>query len=148
MKDQVKKKTIKELAGYFDEELQAQLPITRLTNGSFVYKEFIVKQLPNSNWALYDTILKEIINDYFLKSCALIAAKEYSNRRFDRYSEIKFFDTRYQAAYTDLTVFRNHIKKITDPDQYDIILTRLEESTSQSLIYKKTISRLFRHAFV
>ena len=148
MKEQIKKTTIKELANHFDEELQTSLPITKLPDGSYSYKEFIVKKMPNQNWALYDIFLRKVLDEYFLISCALIAAHEYSTHRFNRYRDIKHIDTRYQAAYTDLMIFRHNIDLVTDPDQKEIFLTRLNESRMLSLCYKKTISRLFRNAFV
>ena len=55
-------KALKELAGHFDKELQAHLPVTVLPNGVIVYKDFYVKQLSNSNWGLFRITTKELIN--------------------------------------------------------------------------------------
>ena len=148
MKNQIKKTTIKQLANHFDEELQTNLPVTKLPNGSYAFNNFVITQMPNKNWALYCAISKTRLNEYFLISCALIAAHEYAAHRFDKYINIKHIDTRYQSAYTDLLVFKHNINLTNDQDQKDIFLTRLSESKSSALYYKKTILRLFRNTFV
>lgn len=148
MKNQIKKTTVKELAGHFNEELNTSLPVTKLPNGSYVLKEFLVKQLPNRNWGLFDIYSKDKLNEYFLISSALIAANEYSIHRFDRYINIKHIDVRYQSAHNDVIIFNHNINNVSDNDQKEIYQTRLQESKSSALYYRKMILQLFRNAFV
>ena len=57
-------KVIKEFSEYFDDELQRTLPISVLPDGSLVYKNFLIKQLDNINWGLYNIHSKDLINDF------------------------------------------------------------------------------------
>lgn len=138
---------IKELADYFDQELQTKLPIKILPNDALGYNNFLIKRLSNGNWGVFNALNKDLINQYYLKSCALMAAKFYSHRQHIKCHEIKDLDNNYWSNYSDSLIFKNIIKTAPD-EKYLIILTRLEESTNQSDYYKKIISRLFKHTFV
>ena len=141
-------KIIKEFAGYFDQELQTTLPISVLPDGSLLYKDFLVKQLDNTFWGVYNILSKDLINEYFLKSCALIAAKEYNNRHYEKYQSVKLLDSKYASATNDTTIFNHNIDLVTDSEKYYVMLTRLEESTALSQYYKQLILRLFRQSFI
>jgi hypothetical protein len=141
-------KHITKFASYFDQELQATLPISILPDGSLVYKNFLVKQLDNTYWGLFDIISKELINEYFLKSCALIAAKEYNHRQFGKYQSVKLLDDKYASSSNDQVIFTHNITLINDAEKYAIMLTRLEESTALSHYYQKLILSLFRQSFI
>lgn len=143
-----KTKVIKELAGHFDKELQARLPITVLPNGIIVYKDYAIKKMPSGNWGIFNLFNKELIDQYFLKSCALMAAKSHSLTNIERLNEIKQLDNRYWANYTDSLVFKNNIKLAKDFDKYLILLNRLEYCNEQVNYYKDEISRMFRWSFV
>lgn len=141
-------KIIKEFAGYFDQELQTTLPISVLPDGSLLYKDFLVKQLDNTYWGVYNILSKDFVNEYFLKSCALIAAKDYNNRHYEKYHSVKLLDSKYASVTNDATVFKNNIDLVTDDEKYHILLTRLEESNALSQYYKQIILRLFRQSFI
>lgn len=141
-------KIIKEFAEYFDQELQTTLPISVLPDGSLLYKDFLVKQLDNTYWGVYNILSKDLINEYFLKSCALIAAKEYNNKHYEKYQSVKLLDSKYASVTNDATVFKHNIELVADNEKYHILLTRLEESTSLSQYYKQLILRLFRQSFI
>lgn len=141
-------KLIKEFANYFDQELQTTLPINVLPDGSLIYKDFLVKQLDNTYWGVYNMLSKDLINEYFLKSCALIAAKEYNNRHYEKYHEVKLLDSKYASVTNDTTVFKHNIELVSDDEKYHIMLTRLEESVSLSQYYRQLILRLFRQSFI
>jgi hypothetical protein len=147
MKNQ-KSKIIKEFASYFDQELQTTLPIAVLPDGSLVYKDFLVKQLDNKYWGVYNITSKDLINEYFLKSCALMAAKEYFHRHYEKYQNVKMLDNKYASVSTDALVFKNNISLVVDDDKYQVMLTRLEESKALSQYYHQMIFRLFRQSFI
>ena len=69
------KRAIKELAYYFDEELEKKLPIRLLPDGNLIYHSYIIKHLSNGKWGVFNIKTKDMKNQYYLKSCALIAAK-------------------------------------------------------------------------
>jgi len=141
-------KIIKKFADYFDQELQTTLPISVLPDGSLLYKNYLVKQLDNTYWGVYNILSKELINEYYLKSCALIAAKEYNFRHYEKYHSIKLLDSKYASATNDATVFRHNISLVTDNDRYEVMLTRLEESSTLSQQYQHMILKLFRQSFI
>lgn len=143
-----KQKSFKELASYFDQELQTSLPISVLPDGSLLYKDFLVKQLDNKYWGVYNIKSKDLINEYYLKSCALMAAKEYFHRQYEKYQNIKMLDNKYASVSTDAVVFKNNISLVTDDDKYQVMLTRLEESNALSHYYQQLIFRLFRQSFI
>jgi hypothetical protein len=141
-------KIIKEFASYFDQELQTTLPISVLPDGSLFYKDFLVKQLDNTYWGVYNIISRELINEYFLKSCALMAAKEYNYRHYEKYQAVKLLDSKYASATNDANVFKHNIGLVTDDEKYEIMLTRLEESSTLSQQYQRMILKLFRQSFI
>lgn len=142
------KKAIKELAGHFDKELQAHLPVTLLPNGILTYKDYYIKQLDSKNWGLFRLYNKELVDQYFLKTCALMAAKAYSTTNLDRVFKIKRLDNRYWANYSDSVVFKNNLKLVKDFDRYQVLLTRYNHSEQQAKNYKQEISKMFRWSFV
>ena len=140
------KKTIKELAEYFDQELQVKLPVILLPNGNLVYKNYLIKKLAN-NWGVFNVLSNDLKDQYHLKSCALIAAKAYNNKHFNRCNEIKLLDNNYWSNHSDNLIYKNIIKHISD-DKYPIMLTRMEESEFQANQYKIKISKMFKYTFV
>jgi hypothetical protein len=147
-KHKPKTKTIKELAGAFDQQLQAKLPITQLPNGSIVYKDFLVKEIANGNWGVFNIKNKDLIEQFFLKTCALMAAKAYNNTQLEKYFEIKRLDNRYWASHCDTMIYRNNIKTAKDFDRYLILLNKLEHSDAQAKHYQDAISQMFKWSFV
>ena len=143
-----KKRVIRELAEQFNTELNKQLPISVLPNGDIVYKDYIVRQLSSENWGLYNFKTKELVEEFFLKSCALMAAKAYSNVQIRKFREIKTLDGRYWANYCDSLVYKHNIKLTKDTGRYLILLDRLEHSELLVKQYKAEISRMFKGSFV
>jgi hypothetical protein len=107
----------------------------------------LVRQLPNQNWGVYNTSNKDLINQYHLKSCALMAANAYHHRFFSKCSEIKELDNSYWSNYTDFMISKNYIKS-SNNEQYPILLTKLEECDYRASLYKNRISKLFKNTFV
>jgi len=148
MKKHPSKTIIKEFASYFDQELQSTLPLAVMPDGSLVYKNFLVKQLDNMNWGMYNIDSKDLINQYHLKSSALIASKAYNYRQYEKYYEINELDKKYAVLSNDTIVFKHNIELTSDAEKYAILLTRLEESVSQFQFYQTLILRLFRQSFI
>lgn len=147
MKKQPRAKVVKALAVQFEEELNKSLPITVQRDGSIVYKGQYIKVKKNGNWGLYNLSNRDQVGEFFLKTCALMAAKAYDRSQMERYLEIKRIDSAYWANYSDSLVFRNNIKKAANFDKYVIMLNRLEESELQSERFKEEISRMFKWSF-
>jgi hypothetical protein len=141
-------KVIKELAAHFEEDLRKILPITMHPNGSITYKDYVIIKNVLGNWALYDAKSQDIIEQFYLKTCAIMAAKAYSVTNLKKFIEIKQLDTSYFAHFCDNQIYRQNIVKTQDFDRYLILLNKLEHSESLSNNYKNKISRMFKLSFV
>lgn len=143
-----KKQVIKELAEQLTSEFDKQLAITVLPNGDTVYKNFIVKQTKLGNWGVFTISHKELLEEYFLKSCALLAAKAYTNTQIERFYEVKRLDNQYWANYTDSLIYKKNIKSAKEFDRYLVLLNKLEHSEARAEYCKQEISKMFKWAFV
>jgi len=150
MKKQTRKPKfkIKELAEQFQHELDRKLPLTVLPDGGIVYEGFLVKQNKLGNWAVYSVKDKSLIQQYFLKTCALMAAKAYDKVQLDKFNEIKRLDNCYWASHSDKQVYTKNIKTAKDFERYLILLNKLEESELKETFYKEEISKMFKWSFV
>lgn len=148
MKKQPKAKIVKSLALHFEAEVNQNLPVTVRPDGSIVYKDYFIKTKKNGNWAVYDLKTRDEIQEFFLKTCALMAAKAYNHTQMERFIEIKRLDNQYWANYCDSMVFRNNLKKTKEFERYLILLNRMEHSEAQAANFKEEISRMFKWSFV
>jgi hypothetical protein len=142
------KHKVQELAEQFQEELNRKLPVSVLPDGGIVYKDYLVKQTKDGNWALYNYKQSNFIDQFFLKTCALMAAKAYSLTKIEQFFEIKRLDNQYWANHSDSKIFKNNIKLAKEFERYLILLNRLEESTVKEHYYKEEISKMFKWTFV
>lgn len=143
-----KKSTVKELASQFDKDLNSTLTLKVLPDGSVVYEDYIVKGIANGNWGIFHLHTKELQEQFFLKSCALMAAKAYTKTQLEKYFEIKRLDNRYWASHCDTLVYKKNIKAAKDFERYLILLNKLEHSDALAIHFKEEISRMFRWSFV
>jgi hypothetical protein len=141
-----KTRVITELAAHFDYDMEITMAVTILPNGALAYKDFVVKQVPSQNWGLYRG--KQLIEEFFLKTCALMAAKSYHSVQLNRFFEIKQLDRRYQASYLDGLTFKHNIKGAKDTERYMVLLNKLEYSNEQTTHFKEKISQMFKWSFV
>lgn len=144
----INKSKVRELAEQFREELDRNLPITVLPNGSIVYEDYVIKKTKKDNWAVYNFRNGQYIAEFFLKSCALMAAKAYHGVRIEKFYEIKRIDTQYWANHVDSQVFKYNMKQTQDFERYQILLTRFETSSAKERYYKGEISKMFKWSFV
>jgi len=144
----IKKKVVKELAEQFDTEMSKALQVTMLPNGDAVYKNYVIKQTKFNTWGVYRYKGSELLDQYFLKSCALMAAKAHSSTQLDRYFEIKRLDNCYWANYSDNLIYKQNIKTAKELDRYIVLLNKLEDSEYKAKHYKDEISRMFKWSFV
>jgi hypothetical protein len=138
----------KELKKYFDQELQAYLPLTVLPNGDLSYPPFLIIHLNNGNWGIVNALSKDLIDQFFLKSCALIATKSYAILNLSQFHEIKNLDSLYWSHYQTFINLEKTLNDIKDYDQYQIVLNKLEHNQIQADMYKQKISKIFRLAFL
>ena len=141
-------KLIKELASHFEEDFKSSLPISVRKDGSMVYKEYCIKQDSSKNWAIYYLSTGDFVATFFLKTCALMAAKAYWRVDIAKFHNIKELDGRYYASHMETQVCQNSMKKATDYDRYQILLNKLELSRDKAAKFKEEISRTFKWSFV
>lgn len=142
-----KPNVVKELAEHFQTELSQKLPVTILPNGGIVYKEYLVKQTSSGNWELYNYRNHTLIEQYFLKTCALMAAKAYNSTDINKFFEIKRLDNQYWTSYSDNCTYKHNIKSAKEFDRYMILLNKLEDSEYKTNHYKTAISTMFKWSF-
>lgn len=147
-KSKSKPKDIKKLADAFNEELQVKLPISQLPDGSAVYKTFLIKETKEHNWGVYHISTKVLVEQYYLKTCALMGAKAYNHTDMSKFFEIKRLDNRYWASYCDTLVYKKNIKTAKEYERYLILLNKLEHSTELANHFKGKISQMFKWTFV
>ena len=112
MKKQSKKpqaKVVKELAADLEADLNRSMPLSIQPDGSVVYKDYVVRLMKNENWGVYSIHSKDLIAQFFLKSCALLAAKAYNHNHIQQFKDIKQLDTRYWTNYTEHLVHSKNI---------------------------------------
>lgn len=142
-----KKLPIKELAEQFSHELDTKLPVHVMPNGDIVYKNYVVRKMTSENWGVFNLQNKDLVDQFFLKTCALMAAKAYNHTRVEKYFEIKRLDNKYWANYSDSLIYKKNIKNAKDFDRYLVLLNKLEESEAKVKYYKEEISRTFKWSF-
>ena len=143
-----KPKAVKELASQFEEELNKSLPISVLPDGSISYKEFNIKRNDIGNWVIYNKNSRVIIEEFYLKTTALMAAKAYSKVNLNKFFEIKHLDNKYWASYSDNQIYKHNIKKAKDYEKYLVLLNRIEHSQERADYFKDKISTMFKWSFV
>ena len=141
-------KIVKELVTHFEAALKKSLPISVQPDGSIVYKNYYIKQNDHENWAIYDIRNKDVIEQFYLKTCAIMAAKEYSKSSIEKFIEIKRLDTRYWAYYSDTMIYSKNIKTAKDYDRYLVLLNKLEHSKFLAEHFQEKISTMFKWSFV
>lgn len=143
-----KQKVIKELASHFEADVNKTLQLSIQPDGSVVYKQYYVKQSASEMWNLISLKSNDIVDSYYLKTSALMAAKAYSKADLTRFFEIKELDNHYWASYSDSMIYGHNIKNAKDFERFMILLNKLELSQQRTEGYKDKISTMFRWSFV
>lgn len=142
-----RQKLVKELAVQFEEEFKKSLPISIQPNGSVVYKQYAIKPLSNGNWALVHIDNQYTIEEFYLKTTALMAAKAYSRTDINKFFEIKRLDNSYWAKNMDLEVYKKNIKTAKEFERFQILLNKLEQTQADADGYREKISSMFKNSF-
>lgn len=148
MKKKNNKQQLDEFENFIKDTFERKLPISVLDDGSLVYKRYLIKMDKNKKWALYCIHnTSDIIDTFYLKATALLAAKTYQGSNIKQYFEIKELDNKYNQNATD-TIYFNYFKKATsDPIKRDNFLWRYEVSLGRARRYKAEIASLFKNNF-
>jgi hypothetical protein len=148
MKKTNKHKIVKDLAIDLASEVQSNLPVSVLPDGSVVYKNYLIKLSKSGKWGIYNIENKHLVEQFFLKTCAIMAAKAYDRIDIRKFLEIKQLDNKYWSNYSDTLVYKNNIIKTKSTERYLILLNKLEHSDLLAKHCKAEISRMFKWSFV
>jgi len=143
-----KKDTIKQLADHFEQDVSKVISVKMLADGGALYKDYVVRQLSNGNWGMYNHINKDLIDQFYLKTTALMAAKAHGQVKLEKYHEIKHIDRLYWTNYSDTLVCKKHLASAKEFDRYLVLLNKLEHSEFKAEHFKEEISKMFKWDFV
>ncbi len=143
-----KKPSLDDLALELSHTLDEHLEIRVISKDTLYYKGYLIKKNKAGKWTLYNASNKDVVGEFFLKSCALLAAKAYYKINLNKYNQIKMLDNQYWANHMDRTIYQNNLKITKDFERYLILLNKFEESTARAGAYKDEISRMFKWTFV
>lgn len=139
---------IKELAKQLDVDFGNSMQLTKIDENTIAYKDYVVKKTKQGNWGIFHYPNKNLIETFYLKTCAVMAAKEHSRVNLQKFQEIKRLDNLYWSNYSNTVIFQTKLKTAKDLDRYFILLNRLEESKIRKTHYQAEISRMFTWSFV
>jgi hypothetical protein len=133
--------------GLFEHEVKLRSPIVLLPNGFISYHEYLIGELDNGNWGIYNTVTNEPIDQFYLRCSALIAAKSHKDINIQSFYTIKQLDRKYWASFHNTILFKQRITGKLDYDHYLIIMDRLEDSVIQQTTHKDKIIKMFKATF-
>jgi hypothetical protein len=144
--------TIKQVANKLEkflEDVNDMMPLAILPDGSMAYKNYIVKKNKDASWSLsrIQNQSKIFIDDFNLKSSALLAANYHRTNRIDLLIETKILDEHYWANYNDHLNFKELYKKTKDLVKRDLYLWRGELTRDRADYYRDKISSAFATSF-
>lgn len=140
------KKYADDLETFLKDEFKKTIPIVVLKDNSIIYKSFKIKKTKNDSWQL-SFVNGNRLDEFKLKTSAIIAAKFYDKNNFARISEIKMLDAQYWQHAMDAFIFNHRLKTVTDHEKYDIFTARWELAKDREKLYREKISRMFRFSF-
>lgn len=137
---------VKELKKYIEREIQNNLPVTVLADKSIVYKKYRIKH-SKSSWELTYVYSGDIIEKFYTKSSALLAAKFYDHYDFSKYINIKDLDRKYYNNLADVEIYTDQIKRTSNIEKKDILINRKELSEQRISLYRDEIAVQFKNEF-
>lgn len=137
----------KDLQKQIENELLKELPI-RVKDNCIEYNHFLIMQDKDGYWCLYNNINGlDFLQRFFLRSCAIMAAKLYEKTKMQDFVTVKNLDSSYRNFANDIITFRHLIKKTNDDVKKDNYYFRLEECILKSKEMKRQIENLYRVIF-
>lgn len=135
------------LVGSVENKLKYRSPILILSNGFMAYHQYLIGELDNGNWGVYNTNTIEPIDQFYLRSSALIAAKSHEDINIKNFHTIKQLDRKYWANLHNSVIFSSYCATNIDYDKYLILMDRLEDSIIRRDKHKGDIIKMFKSMF-
>jgi hypothetical protein len=140
------KNQAEKLEKFLEEEFKKKTPLAVLPDKSLVYNRFKIKENKARGYYLCH-INNDVIDTFYLKATAAIAAKNYYNSRFDLYNHIKNLDTEYWTNFIDSAIFEERYKKSKDFAKKQIYLARYSLTKQRAENYRNQIATIFKNSF-
>lgn len=140
------KKQAEKLERFLEDEFSKKIPIVVLPNKDLVYKRFKIRKNNDGTWE-FRHISGDLIDRFYLKATALLAAKFYNANRFDRYNEIKNLDTGYWNNSLDSIRFNGRLQQTNQLEKKTLYYARQTLTVARAERYKAQISSMFRNNF-
>jgi len=140
------KQQAKQLENFLEEEFKKKIPFAVLPDNSIVYKRYKIKQNKQGFWNL-NFVGGDIIDQFRIKTTAILAAKFYDQTNFNRYNQIRSLDTHYWNNSNDASFFKYRYEHAKDLEKRDIYMWRWEQADHRAKRYKEEISIMFKGNF-
>ena len=137
---------VKELKKHIEREIHKSLPVSILPDKSIVYKKYRIKH-NKTKWELTYQHTGDVIEKFYTKTSALLAAKFYDGYNFSKYINIKDLDRRYQNNLSDIEIYNEQIRRTSDIEKKDILINRKELSEQRISLYREEIAVQFKNEF-
>jgi hypothetical protein len=140
------KRQAKQLETFLEDEFKKKLPLVVLADKSIIYKRYTIRQNKQGSWAL-SLAGGDVIDQFRIKTTAILAAKFYDQTNFNRYNEVKSLDIQYWNNSVDASFFKYRCDHATDLIKRDIFMWRWEQVDHRAKRYKEQISSMFKANF-
>jgi hypothetical protein len=140
------KRQANQLEAFLTEEFKKNTPLAVLPDKSIVYKKYKIKQNKKGLWAL-GYLGGDAIDEFRIKTTALLAAKFYDQTNLKRYNEVKVLDIHYWNNSNDALFFKYRCNNAKDLDRRDLFLWRWEQVDNRAKRYKDEITTMFKANF-
>jgi len=130
-------------------EVKNIMPTVVLSDGSVGYYNYVIRKNAKGQWDLLQRgkQYKNSIATFYLKTSALMAAKQHKHNRIMELSRTKDLDQRYWSNYTDSIYFKALYAHTKDEVKRDVFLWRYEQTRDRSQWYRNEITQVFNHSF-
>lgn len=140
------KKHAEKLEHFLEEEFNKKIPIIILPNKDLLYKRFRIRKAKDNIWEIMH-LSGDLIDKFYLKATAVLAAKFYDVSRFDKYNEIKNLDIGYWSNSLDSVIFLSRLKQTNNIDKKLLYMSRHTLTAARAARSKQLISSMFRNNF-
>ncbi len=144
----VENKMLDNMVDFLSNEIKTNLPVNILPDKSVSYKNYIIKELDNGNWGLFNIYNMDLMHQFFIRSCAVLAAKYYSVLDLNNVYEIKKLDSQYWSHFFNIISLKHKLETTSDVDEYQVLLSKYDNSILNSEYYKTKIFKMFKLSFV
>ena len=140
------KKHAKKLELFLELEIDSIPAIAYLPSGSILFDKFKISSTKTGSWKLF-RFGGSFLDEFNLKTVALLAAKMYSSDNIAGVIQLKILDNMYYKHVSEKDALDIRYNKSKTQEQADMYLARISVSESKIEYAKQQISSKFRRSF-